>query len=368
MTIHLNSAGIFALADSVVSNIFGLFGFPEAERHYPMRALAFSSVLAVGLATLPGCIVIPIGDLLKTPRLEERTLAEGRGFFRKEKIAVLELRGFIGMGSGEFPWTWTRQNMVGEVRSRLKEIRKDSQVKAVVLRISSTGGEVTACDMIHHDLARFKKDTGIPVVASISEHGASGAYYIAMATDRVLAQPTAIVGSIGVMMQSYDLSDLLEKIGVRVAPVKSAEHKDLNSPFRRMSPEEREVLQKLVNDLYERFVGVVDEGRPALGADEVRALADGRVVSGEAAASAGLVDATGYFSDAIEAARELADISSPTIILYSRGGAGAADLLSSFGGQSVAGSAPATAPGFELRVKSRGFRRPELLYLWEPDL
>jgi protease-4 len=322
-------------------------------------------VCPVGLALLSGCIVIPIGDLLKTPPLEEQTIAQGRGFFAREKIAVLELNGFIGDGGEGL--LWTQKDTVGELRSRLKKIRSDRQVKAVVLRISSAGGEVTASDMIYNDLLRFKEETKIPLVASIVEHGASGAYYIAMAADRVLAHPTAIVGSIGVMMQSYNLAELLGKIGVEVAPVKSADHKDLGSPFRQMSESERAVLQRVVDDLHERFVSVVKRGRPGMSGEQVETIADGRVVSGEAAVGAGLVDGTGYFTDAIEAARELGGISSPTIIHYTRAGAGTS-FFSSYGGPPASGAAAAPVDDFELHVRARHGSSPRFLYLWQPGL
>ncbi len=330
-----------------------------------MRNLTLACSMG-GLAVLSGCIVIPVGDLLKTPELEEQTLAEGRGFFAREKIAVLELSGFISDGGDGL--LWSQKDTVGELRSRLKKIRGDRQVKAVVLRISSAGGEVTASDIIYNDLVRFKDETKIPLVASIVEHGASGAYYVAMAADRVLAHPTAIVGSIGVMMQSFNVAELLVKIGVEVAPVKSADQKDLGSPFRRMEEGERAVLQRVVDDLYARFVDVVKKGRPGLSGEQVETLADGRVVSGAAAVREGLVDGTGYLAEAIEAARELGGISSPTIIHYTRGGGGAAHLFSSYGGPSAAG--PATTPDgdFQLHVRARRGSSPRFLYLWQPGL
>ncbi len=322
--------------------------------------------LAIGPAFLSGCIVIPIGDLLKTPPLEEQTLAAGSGFFFREKIVVLELNGFIGRGGEGL--IWSQKNTVAEVRSRLKRIRRDPQVKAVVLRISSTGGEVTASDMIYNDLLKFKKDRKIPIVASIVEHGASGAYYVAMAADRVLAHPTSIVGSIGVMMQNYNVAELLGKIGVEVAPIKSTAQKDLGSPFRPMSDNERAVLQRLVNDLYQRFVEVVKTGRPGLSGDQVQIVTDGRVVSGEAAVRAGLIDDTGYLADAIEVARELAGVSSPTVVHYTRGGGGAAHLFSAYEGSSASGPSRAASPDFELHVSSRSDSSPKLLYLWQPGL
>jgi protease-4 len=318
-------------------------------------------LLLPGVLFLSGCIVIPIADLLKPPVLREQVLVEGAGFFRKEKVAIIELDGLITArerGGLVLPV----ENAVGEVRARLDRARNDPQVKAVVLRISSPGGEVTACDVLHHEVAEFKKSTGMPVVASIGEQGTSGAYYVAMAADLVIAHPTAVVGSIGVILQHFDLSGLLGKVGVAALPVKSAAKKDLNSLFRPMTEEERTLLQSLVDDMYERFVDVVDGGRSELDRAQVLELADGRVVSGIEAEKLRLVDRTGYLADALEEARKRALIESATHVRYTRlGGSGANIYTSAAGGRPEAGA-------LELTVRGDLLSGPQLYYLWRPGL
>jgi len=324
-----------------------------------IRRIACLAIACVSLTASPGCIVIPVGDLLKGPPLGEQILIEGAGFFEKEKIALIEIDGLISGDEGGTVLD-PRENTVAETKARLQRARRDPEVKAVVLRISSPGGEVTACDVIHHEILKFKKDTGIPIVASIGDRGASGGYYVAMAADAVFANPTAIVGSIGVILQHFDISELLTKIGVHTDPIKSAEKKDLNSPLRKMTEGERDVLQKIVNDNYERFVEVVVKGRPGLKREEVLSLADGRVVSGTEAASLRLVDKVGYLTDAINEAQERGGIESPTIVHYTRIAKSGANIYAETNVDSP------RAGGFRVNLELGAWEGPRLYYLWQP--
>ncbi|MBI4601864.1 MAG: signal peptide peptidase SppA [Planctomycetes bacterium] len=315
--------------------------------------------LACLALSAPGCIVVPVGDLLKGPSLGEQVLLQGGGFWSEEKIAIVEVDGMIRGEEGPsalFP----QENTVSEVKARLGMARRDPDVRAVVLRVSSPGGEVTACDVLHQEIRRFKEQKKVPVIASIGDQGASGGYYVSVAADTIFASPTSVVGSIGVLLQHLDLSDLLSKIGVAFAPVKSAEKKDLGSPFRRMTEDERRVLQKLVDDMYQRFIDVVDEGREPLRRDEVAALADGRVVSGSEAASLKLVDRVGYLADAIEEARVRAGIESPTIVRYTRVPRSGANIYTGL----EAPRPEASAVRLDLCLAAG--EGPKLYYLWRP--
>lgn len=326
-----------------------------------VRSLRILSVASLATAC-SGCVVIPLGDLLKGPPLREQVLVEGAGLFWKEKIAVVEIDGVIRGSEGSsifFP----HENTVAETLAQLELARSDSQVKAVVIRISSPGGEATACDVLHAEIRRFREETKIPVVTCIADVGASGGYYIAVAGDVVYAQPTAIVGSIGVILQSFDLSNLLRKIGVAADPVKAGAMKDLNSPLRPMTEEERKVLQTLVDSLYARFVDVVAAGRKGLSREEVLKIADGRVVSAQDAVSLKLVDKVGYLRDAIREAGELGKVRSPTIVRYTRAPRSGANVYT---GVSVASQLPDR--GFELSVRGALPEAPRLYYLWCPQL
>lgn len=333
--------------------------FHRSQR-FPGATAAFAA--AAILVAASGCIVVPLGDLLHGPPLREQVLVTGAGFFSKEKIAIVEVDGVI-RGSDRSSLFFSRENTVAETLAQLELARADGQVRAVVVRISSPGGEVTACDILHSELKRFRAEKKVPVVASIGDVGASGGYYLAAAGDKICAEPTAIVGSIGVLLSSFDLSNLLRKIGVVVDPVKAGAMKDLNSPFRPGTEEERKVLQALVDSLYRRFVDVVAAGRPALTRDEVLALADGRVVSADEALSLKLIDKVGHLRDAIAEAGELAKIRSPTIVRYTRAPRAGATIYT---GAEVAGRAPERS--FEVSLRGGLPEAPRFYYLWMPEL
>lgn len=321
----------------------------------------FWSLLAFVVLALPGCVVVPLSDLFTEPPLREQIVREGVGEHADKKIAVIELRGLI-TASESRSLLRPHENTVSEMKARLVRAADDDDVRAVLLRIASPGGEVTACDTIHHEIVRFRQSTKKPVIACIQEQGASGAYYVALASDAILAHPTAVVGSIGVVLQSYDLSALLDKIGVAVAPIKSAEKKDLNSPFRRQTDEEREILQKLVDDMHERFMEVVASGRQAMSRDEIRELADGRVFSGIEAARLKLVDRTGYLEDAVEEAEKIAGLELPTIIRYTRRPASGGNVYT------WTPVNPAARAEFSFRWQPDWAPGAKLMYLWQPGL
>ena len=328
----------------------------------PQRAFLLPLV-ALTTIVLPGCIVIPVGDLLKGPPLEEQVLARGQGFFSRDKIAILEIDGIIS-GSESMGLLGSQANTVAEVKARLGRMRSDPDVVGMILRISSPGGEVTACDVIHHEILEFKKATKIPVVAIIVDEGASGGYYVASAADTILAHPTAIVGSIGVIIQTFNVAGLFQKIGVESLAIKSSEKKDLLSPFRPHTEEEKQVLQNLITDMYQRFVDVVAARSGGMGREEVLKVADGRVFSGGEALKLHLVDKVGYVGDAIEEVRARAKIDRrPEIIRYSRAARSGANIYSAFGG---AGAGPQDSGGITLHLDPQAFPRARFLYLWEP--
>jgi protease-4 len=236
----------------------------------------------------------------------------------RDKVALIDVEGVIlnartdGLfGSGENP--------VSLFRERLDAAACDKRVKAVVLRINSPGGGVTASDIMYRDLRNFRKDTGKPVVACMMDVAASGGYYLAMGCDRVFAHPTTVTGSIGVIMPLFDAHGLFKMVGVKSDPIKSGPNKDLGNPARPMTEQERAILQGMVSSFYEQFVQVVCEGRAhCLKPEQVRALADGRVYTGLDAHKLGLVDEVGYLEDALDAALDLAHLKDAAVVAYDR--------------------------------------------------
>jgi protease IV len=189
----------------------------------------------------------------------------------------------------------------------LKTFAENPLVKAIVVRIDSPGGGVAPSQEIYNAVKRVRKEKNMTVVASMGTVAASGGYYIAVATDRILANPGTLTGSIGVIMQMANFQELLEKIGVKNIVVKSGKFKDIGSPFRPMQDEDRKILQSVMNDVHRQFIEVVAEGR-SLDLAEVELLADGRVFTGQQAKSILLVDDIGDLHDAIKLAGELGGI------------------------------------------------------------
>ena len=194
--------------------------------------------------------------------------------------------------------------------------QKNFSTKAVIFYIDSPGGEVTACDKLFNEVLKLKT-YGIKTVAFVNSMSASGAYYITANSDKIVASPTSIVGSIGVIMELYNFEGLAGKIGLKIETIKSSEMKDIGSPFRKMSERERRVLQRIVDTLYGRFVAIVRAGRK-LGSSEMDVLATGEVWTAQDAKLLGLVDEVGYIKKAIEVAKELTGVTNPRLVIYQK--------------------------------------------------
>lgn len=235
-----------------------------------------------------------------------------------EKILVLDISGLISDSSGST--FFERRSLPSRVKEELTKASDDHHVKAVVLRINSPGGTVTASDIIHHEITQFKEKRQVPVIACIMDVGTSGAYYVAMGSDYVVAHPSSITGSLGVIMVTLNAAGLLEKVGIEANTVTSGDKKDMGSPFRSMTEEERQIFQGIIDFFHGRFVQVIDEGRGNLTQAEVRQMADGRIYSTEQAKQLGLIDDIGYLDDAIELAKQRAGLRKARVIMYQQPG------------------------------------------------
>lgn len=275
--------------------------------------VAFAFIL---LPALFGCTFFKISLMPEVQPLEEQVLS-GEG---KDKIVLMDITGVITSEANRSSFGGTKEpGMLAEVREVLDRARKDRNVKAVVLRINSPGGWVTASDTLYHELKKFKNETGVKVIAHILDAGTSGAYYAALSADRITAQPTSITGSIGVIMLRIDATGLMQKIGVQTLEISSGEQKGMGSPFRPISAEEKEIFQSMIDSLYGRFVGVVADERK-MAPERVRQLADGRVYTSQEAKDAGLIDDIGYLEDAFTQARKLANLERAKVVTYLRPG------------------------------------------------
>jgi protease-4 len=275
------------------------------------------TALLVALATLAGCSVVSV-DLTPPVRPLEEEVVEGKG---QTKILLMDISGFIsdepasaGLGLGPAP---ARVPMLVRIREELTKAAKDRDVRALVLRINTPGGTVTASDIIYREVMLFREETRVPVIAALMDVAASGGYYIALSADRIVAHPTTVTGSIGTIMVTANVEGLLGKIGVATNTFKSAEHKDMGSPFRTLTPEERAIFQSVIDELQRQFVAKVVERR-RLPEAEARELADGRIYTAPQALDKRLVDAIGYMPDAIAAARSAAGLDEAKVIVYKR--------------------------------------------------
>ncbi len=277
------------------------------------------------------------------------------------KIALVDISGTIS-DSQDKDLFGDKPGMLATLKEKFDRIAADSAVKAVVLRINSPGGTVTASDIIYHEIERLKARTGKKVVAAIMDVGASGGYYIAAAADRIVAHPTAVTGSIGVIMLTVNLQGLLEKIGVTGTAIKSGPLKDMGSPLRPMTEDERKLFQGVIDQLYDRFVSVVVAGRKNLTADQVRTAADGRIYTGPQALERGLIDRVGYLEDAIQLARELSGLKQARVVTYQRPGGYRNNIYSAApdgGGMTV------NLVNLDLSALARA-GTPQFMYLWAP--
>lgn len=275
-----------------------------------MRWISLLTVLCLTGCSWPSLLITPVQY---PDKIEEVTVQSGSG----SKIAIIPLDGMIAnvrVGGGVLGQS---ENKVALFEQQLAQAEADSSVKAVVLRINSPGGTVTGSDSVYELVRRFKTTSQKPVVASCQELTASGGYYVALASDMIVAQPTSVVGSIGVIFQTFNLSETLGMIGVKAEAIKSGELKDMGSPFKPMTDHEREVFNALIKEYFARFKGLVGEHRHLSGPrlDEV---SDGRVFSGEQALRAGLVDQLGTLEDAIDVARKLGGAEGARAVMYRR--------------------------------------------------
>ena len=225
-----------------------------------------------------------------------------------KKIVVIRLEGIINNTLSE------------EVRKQIKVASEDKNIKALIIRTITPGGGVAASDQINYEIKKFREETGKPVVAFMQNVAASGGYYTSVACDKIIAEPTVITGSIGVMLNHLVLKQLLEeKLGISPVVIKSGRRKDWPSMFSETTEEQKQYLnEKLVIPAFDRFVELVDQGREALDEEQVRQLADGSIYGAPEAVEKQLIDDIGYIDEAIAMTEELAGIKNAHVVEYTR--------------------------------------------------
>jgi len=246
-------------------------------------------------------------------------LAEGRVLrdehAGKDKVAMIEVRGMLFDGNRP-ELLGTGVNPVDRFIAQLDMAERDPNTRAIIIRITSPGGTVTSSDIMHSELRRFSSKTGKPVIASMGEVAASGGYYLAIGCDHIIAHPTTITGSIGVIIPTLNFSDGLARLGIHARSIKSGANKDMANPLEPMREHQYEVLQGMVDEFYGNFKALVIKRRPALKVENLANATDGRVFTGSQALALGLVDELGGVREAFDAAKKRAGLSAATLVKY----------------------------------------------------
>jgi len=320
----------------------------------PLTRLATLLGALLAPLALGGCITINLPSGQLEPLVETEVSGSGDA-----KILMIELDGILTESAQVTDFFGTfEESAVSRLREELDLARDDAEVEALVLRINSPGGTVTASDLLHQEILRFKRERGVPVVAQLMGLAASGGYYVAVAADEIVAQPTTVTGSIGVVLSGLNLTGLMEKLGVEDQTFTSSPFKDAGSMTRPMRPEEAAQIQSVIDDFHARFVEVVKAGRKDLSSEQVTALADGRIFSAPQALEAGLIDEIGGLEHSFALARK-------------RAGVGAARIVSYHRPREYAGNVYARTPApreslLDLWPDALALEGPAFLYLWTP--
>lgn len=324
----------------------------------PAMVACFALVLMAGCAPSGGFKITPVPA---DQTLQEQVVYRSPGWV-SDRIAIIEISGVLInahapslFSEGEHP--------VSMAVEKLNAVAEDRRVKAVVLRINSPGGSVTASDSMYQEILAFKKKTGKPVVAYFQDVAASGAYYLACAADEVIAQRTTVTGSIGVIMQMVDFTETMTKLGIASDAIKSGPYKDAGSPLRPMKADERKLFQGLVDGFYQQFVDVVAAGRPKLSRSDVEKLADGRVYNAQQALEAGLIDRIGTLTEAIDVAKKRAGITAAHTVIYHR----PLDWTPNIYARGPNPPATQNINLFNINLPAVWTKRPIFMYIWYLD-
>lgn len=319
----------------------------EEQDPRPPRRFLGSLVAALYLASLAAAVAV-----IARRAGDHRTMEKGLLSLKKkeDKVAWIPIHGVISASEDGSPWKtgaeyWTR---------KIKDLGEREDVKALVLEINSPGGSVGAVQEIYAEIERIRKEKKKPVVALMGDVAASGGYYLAAGCDKIVAHPGTLTGSIGVIFEVGNIEGLLTKLGVKMSPIKSGKHKDIGSMTRAMTPEEREILQAVIDDAYGQFLGAVQQGR-GLGLDKLKPLADGRIFTGRQARDLGLVDMLGSSEDALHEAARLGGIKgTPKVLRVTDPFDEFFSMFQSRLGLALGASLPSFSPGFD-----------RLEYLWK---
>lgn len=267
------------------------------------------------LLILSGCAVNM--SLVPEEKPLEEKLLEGTG---RPKILLLDLDGIISFKEEtDYVRFQKKPSKVAFFVEALRKAEADPDIAGVIVRINSPGGSVAASDTVYHEIMRFRHKKKVKLTAFIMGIGTSGGYYVASAADRIVASPTSVTGSIGVLAMKFNLKELLLKLGISEETYKSGKMKDFWLPFRPSTPEEKEMLQNVIDRLFARFIEVVYANRKHLLTEtKVKELADGRILTAREAAAAKLIDQVAYLDETIDVMKKSLNIEEARVISYAQ--------------------------------------------------
>ena len=268
--------------------------------------------------SLAGCgpTTFRVGGLSGNQKLAV-TVVEPAGRWLGPRVAIIDVSGTLH-NANKKSLLGQSENPVSLLHEKLQRARQDRRVKAIILRLNTPGGTVTASDIMYRLIQRFKHKTEKPVVALIMDVAASGGYYLACSADKVVAYPTSITGSIGVILQTISFKSALGRIGIHAEAFTSGPNKDAGAPLSTLTDEHRKILASLVDHFYQQFRQVVRQARPGIPPERFDQITDGRVFGGQTAVELGLVDQTGDLYDAFALAKKLANIQHADLVIYHR--------------------------------------------------
>jgi protease-4 len=235
----------------------------------------------------------------------------------RDEIALIHLTGMITEASPGSVFDYA-EDPVSAVKNRLKAVKRDEKIRGVLLVIDTPGGSTSASDLLYREVMQFKKDTGLPVVTMMRQIAASGGYYVAVATDYIVAEPTTLTGSIGVIMFHFNVKNLMEKFGVEYIAIKTGKHKDILSPFKEIETEELAWMQDIVEQMLDQFIDAVATGRKNLSRERILEFTDGRIYIAKDALELGLIDEIGYLDTAVSVLAQRAGVSEPNVVEFER--------------------------------------------------
>jgi len=339
--------------------------------------------LCAGLGALPGCHAIPVSGKVDTdarvaanfqgtvdvrlptatdpgPMLPVVVRAAAAGC-EASRVTIVDIDGLL-LNQNLTGIYSVGENPVSAFREKMEMAAGDPKVRAVVLRIHSPGGGVTASDILAEELRRFRLATNKPVVACLMDVATGGAYYLAVGCDRIVALPTSITGGIGALINLANLEDAMAQLNVRVEPIKAGELVDMGTVASPLTEEARGLFQDMANGFRDRFAARVAQCRPAMSERDRQALADGRIVAAPRALSLHMVDQLGYVDDAIAEAERLAGVTGSEVIFFERAGHPTRSIYAIVPNVPLQSEMiPFSYPGLERS------KLPTFLYLWQPD-